>query len=121
MKNGLILQRDIHVKVMNKLIPKFNIDFNRSYIESKVKVKRVRKYLTPMEKFVIYEVDIVVSDMVFNNDYGYRPTPTEFHYRYKTPFNRSLRYRMSEKIVPLLNLIDSMAYEVKISKIEYNL
>jgi hypothetical protein len=48
MKNGLILQRDIHVKVMNKLIPKFNIDFNRSYIESKVKVKRVRKYSTSL-------------------------------------------------------------------------
>ena len=54
MKNGLILQRDIHVKVMNKLIPKFNIDFNKSYIDSKVKVKRVRKYLTPMEEFIIY-------------------------------------------------------------------
>ena len=117
MKNGLKLQRDIHVKVMNKLIPKFNIDFNRSYIESKVKVKRVRKYLTPMDKFVEYEVDIVVSDLVFNN--GIKPTPTEFEYYYKKYYNRSLRFRLSDKVVPLLNLIDSMAYEVKISKIEY--
>jgi hypothetical protein len=118
MKDGLILQRDIHVKVMNKLIPKFNIDFNRSYIESKVKVKRVRKYLTPMDKFVIYEVDIVVSDLVFNN--GIKPTPAEFEYYYKKCYNTSLRFRLSDKVVPLLNLIDSMAYEVKISKIEYN-
>ena len=116
MKNGLILQRDIHVKVMNKLIPKFNIDFNRSYIESKVKVKRVRKYTTSLS-FVIYEVDIVVSDLVFNN--GIKPTPTEFDYYYKKYYNRSLRFRLSDKVVPLLNLIDSMAYDVKISKIEY--
>lgn len=117
MKNGLILQRDIHVKVMNKLIPKFNIDFNRSYIESKVKVKRVRKYSTSLGEFMIYEVDIVVSDLVFNN--GIKPTPTEFDYYYRKYYNRSLRYRMSDKIVPLLNMIDSMAYDVKISKIEY--
>ena len=120
MKNGLILQRDIHVKVMNKLIPKFNLDFNKSYIDSKVKVKRVRKYLTPMEEFIIYEVDIVVSDLVFNNN-GIKPTHTEFDYYSKKYYNRSLRYRMSDKIVPLLNMIDSMAYDVKISKIEYNL
>ena len=117
MKNGLKLQRDIHVKVMNKLIPKFNIDFNRSYIESKVKVKRVRKYSTSLGEFMIYEVDIVVSDIVFNN--GIKPTPTEFEYYYKKYYNRSLRFRLSDKVVPLLNLIDSMAYEVKISKIEY--
>ena len=118
MKNGLILRRDIHVKVMNKLLPKFTSDYSGVDIESKVKVKRVRKYLTPMEKFVIYEVDIVVSDLVFND--GIKPTPRGFDYYYRKNYNRSLRYRMSEKIVPLLNMIDSMAYEVKISKIEYN-
>ena len=118
MKNGLKLQRDIHVKVMNKLIPKFNLDFNMTYIDSKVKVKRVRKYLPPMEEFVVYEVDIVVSDLVFNNN-GIKPTHTEFDYYYKKYCNRSLRYRLSDKVFPLINLIDSMAYDVKISKIEY--
>jgi hypothetical protein len=75
MKDGHILQRDIHVKAMNKLLPKFTFEHSRMYnmgetvVSCKIKVKRVRKYFynylfTPPDEIkAIYELDVIISDL----------------------------------------------------------
>ena len=133
MKDGHILQRDVHVKAMNKLIPKFTFEHSRMYnmgetvVSCTVKVKRVRKYfynylLNPPDKITaIYELDIIVSDVVFNDVTGRTFDPKLFIDNNKASFNRGLRWFGVEKIEKYINMIDSDPMSIRISKIEYNL
>jgi len=133
MKDGHILQRDIHVKAMNKLIPKFTVEHSRMYnmgqtvVSCKVKVKRVRKYhynylLNPPDKIkAIYELDVIISDVVFNDVTGRTREVKSFITNNKTSFNRGLRWFGVEKIEKYINMIDSDPMSIRISKIEYNL
>ena len=132
MKNGLNLQKDIHVKVMNKLVSKFTTDHCRIYnggntvVSCKVKVKRVRKYLfnyilTPPDKSkATYEVDIIVSDIVYTNFDGTTRDPKFFIRDNKRSYNRGLKWFATYKIEKYINMIDSDPMSVVISKIEYN-
>ena len=133
MKDGHILQRDVHVKAMNKLLPKFTVEHSRMYnmgetvVSCKVKVKRVRKYhynylLTPPDKIkAIYELDIIVSDIVFNDVTGRTRDPKLFIINNKRSYSRGLKWFGVEKIEKYINMIDSDPMSVVISKIEYNL
>jgi len=133
MKDGHILQRDIHVKAMNKLLPKFTVEHSRMYnmgqtvVSCKVKVKRVRKYhynylLNPPDKIkAIYELDVIISDVVFNDVTGRTREVKSFITNNKTSFNRGLRWFGVEKIEKYINMIDSDPMSIRISKIEYNL
>jgi len=132
MKDGHILQRDIHVKAMNKLLPKFTVEHSRMYnmgetvVSCKVKVKRVRKYfynylLNPPDKIkATYEVDIIVSDVVFNDVTGRTRDPKLFIINNKRSYSRGLKWFGVEKIEKYINMIDSDPMSVVISKIEYN-
>ena len=92
-----------------------------------VKVKRVRKYfynylLTPPDKITaIYELDVIVSDVVFNDVTGRTRDPKLFIINNKASFNRGLRWFGVEKIEKYINMIDSDPMSIRISKIEYNL
>lgn len=134
MENEFKLQRDPHVKVMNKLLPKFTVEYSRMYnmgetvVSCKVKVKRVRKYfynylLTPPDKIkAAYELDIIVSDVSFKKDItGRTRDPKLFIRDNKTSFNRGLRWFGVEKIEKYIKMIDSDPMSIRISKIEYNL
>lgn len=134
MKDGFVLQRDIHVKVMNKLLPKFTVDYNGVYnmgetvVSCKVKVTRVRKYLYnyllyPTDKIrATYELDIIVSDVSFKKDLtGRTRDPKVFIRDNKTSYNRGLKWYAAHKIEKYINMIDSSPTLIKISKIEYNL
>jgi hypothetical protein len=133
MKDGHILQRDIHVKAMNKLLPKFTVEHNRTYncgqtvVSCNIKVKRVRKYfynylLTPPDKIkAIYELDVIVSDVVFNDVTGRTLDPKLFIDNNKRSYSRVLRWFGVEKIEKYINMIDSDPMSIRISKIEYNL
>lgn len=133
MKNGLILQRDVHVKMMNKLVSKFTIDHSKIYnggcivVSCKIKVKRVRKYLynyllPPPDKIkATYEVDIMVSDLVYANVDGTTRDPKFFILDNKRSYNRGLKWFATYKIEKYIHLIDSDPMSVVISKIEYNL
>lgn len=132
MKDGLNLQRDIHVKVMNKLIPKFTFEHSRMYnmgdtvVSCKIKVKRVRKYLynyllPPPDKIkATYELDIIVSDVVYANVDGTTRDPKFFIIYNKRSYNRGLKWYATDKIKKYINMIDSDPMSVVISKIEYN-
>ena len=131
MKNGLILQRDVHVKMMNKLVSKFTIDHSKIYnggcivVSCKIKVKRVRKYLynyllPPPDKIkATYEVDIMVSDLVYANVDGTTRDPKFFILDNKRSYNRGLKWFATYKIEKYIHLIDSDPMSVVISKIEY--
>jgi hypothetical protein len=133
MKDGLILQKDIHVKAMNKLVTKFTTDHCKIYnggdivVSCKIKVKRVRKYfynylLNPPDKIkAIYEVDIIVSDLVYTNVDGRTRDPKLFILNNKRSYNRGLKLWGIDKIVKYINMIDSDPMSIVISKIEYNL
>ena len=133
MKDGLILQRDIHVKVMNKLVSKFTVEHSRMYnmgetvVSCKIKVKRVRKYfynylLTPPDKIkAIYELDIIVSDLVYTNVDGRTRDIKSFVSANKRSYNKGLKWFVIYKIEKYIHLIDSDPMSVVISKIEYNL
>ena len=133
MKDGHILQRDIHVKAMNKLLPKFTVEHSRMYnmgetvVSCKIKVKRVRKYhynylLTPPDKIKsIYELDVIISDVVYANVDGYTRDPKSFIINNKASFNKGLRWFGVEKMEKYINMIDSDPMSIRISKIEYNL
>ena len=133
MKNGLILQRDVHVKMMNKLVSKFTIDHSKIYnggcivVSCKIKVKRVRKYLynyllPPPDKIkATYEVDIMVSDLVYANVDGTTRDPKFFILDNKRSYNRGFKWFATYKIEKYIHLIDSDPMSVVISKIEYNL
>jgi hypothetical protein len=133
MKDGLTLQRDIHVKAMNKLLPKFTVEHISVYncgqlvISCNVKVKRVRKYLynyllNPPDKIkATYELDVIVSDVVFNDVTGRTREPKSFIDNNKASFNKGLRWFGVEKIEKYINMIDSDPMSIRISKIEYNL
>jgi hypothetical protein len=133
MKDGHILQRDIHVKVMNKLVSKFTTDHSKIYnggnivVSCKVKVKRVRKYfynylLNPPDKIkATYEVDIIVSDVVYANVDGRTRDPKLFILDNKRSYNRGLKWYATYKIEKFIHLIDSDPMSVVISKIEYDL
>jgi hypothetical protein len=133
MKDGHILQRDIHVKAMNKLLPKFTVEHSRMYnmgetvVSCKIKVKRVRKYfynylLNPPDKIkALYELDIIVSDVVYHNVDGYTRDPKLFIINNKRSYNRGLKWFGAEKIEKYINMIDSDPMSIRISKIEYNL
>lgn len=132
MKNGLILQRDPHVKVMNKLLPKFTVEHRHcmmydTVVSCNVKVKRVRKYLynyilNPPDKIQsIYELDIIVSDVVYYNINGYTRDPKLYIRDNKASFNKGLRWFGVENIEKYINMVDSDPMSIKISKIEYNL
>jgi hypothetical protein len=133
MENELKLQRDPHVKVMNKLLPKFTFEHSRMYsmgetvVSCKVKVKRVRKYfynylLTPPYKIrAIYELDVIVSDVSFKKDItGRTRDPKSFIRDNKTSFNKGLRWFGVENIEKYISMIDSDPRSIRISKIEYN-
>lgn len=133
MEKELILQRDPHVKAMNKLLPKFTVEHSRMYnmgetvVSCKVTIKRVRKYfynylLTPPDKMkATYELDIIVSDVSFKKDItGRTRDPKSFISDNKTSFNRGLRWFGVEKIEKYIKMIDSDPMSVVISKIEYN-
>jgi hypothetical protein len=133
MKDGLILQRDIHVKAMNKLLPKFTVEHSKIYnggetvVSCKIKVKRVRKYHynylfpPPDEIKAIYELDIIVSDVVYANVYGRTRDPKSFIINNKRSYNKGLKWWGIDKIVKYINMIDSNPMSIRISKIEYNL
>ena len=132
MKDGLILQRDIHVKAMNKLLPKFTVEHSKIYnggktvVSCKVKVKRVRKYfhnyLYPPDNIkAIYELDIIVSDLVYTNVDGRTREPKSFIINNKRSYNKGLKWWGIDKIVKYINMIDSNPMSIKISKIQYNL
>ena len=133
MKDGQILQRDIHVKAMNKLLPKFTVEHSRVYncgqtvVSCNIKVKRVRKYfynylLTPPDKIkAIYELDVIVSDVVFNDVTGRTLDPKLFIDNNKRSYSRGLKWFGVEKIEKYINMIDSDPMSIRISKIEYNL
>jgi len=133
MKDGHILQRDVHVKAMNKLLPKFTVEHSKMYnygqtvVSCNIKVKRVRKYfynylLTPPDKIkALYELDIIVSDVVFNDVTGRTFDPKLFIDNNKRSYSRVLRWFGVEKIEKYINMIDSDPMSVVISKIEYNL
>ena len=133
MKDGLILQRDPHVKAMNKLLPRFTVEHSRIYncgqivISCNVKVKRVRKYfynylLNPPDKIkAIYELDVIVSDVAYVNVDGYTRDPKVFIRDNKASFNKGLRWFGVENIEKYINMVDSDPMSIKISKIEYNL
>jgi hypothetical protein len=133
MKDGLTLQRDIHVKAMNKLLPKFTVEHSRMYncgqtvVSCKVKVKRVRKYfynyiLHPPDKIkATYEVDIIISDLVYTDVNGRTRDPKLFILDNKRSYNRGLKWYGVEKIERYINMIDSDPMSIRISKIEYNL
>jgi hypothetical protein len=133
MKNGLTLQRDIHVKAMNKLLPKFTFEHSRMYnmgetvVSCKIKVKRVRKYFynylfTPPDEIkAIYELDVIISDVVFNDVTGRTRDPKLFIDNNKASFNKGLRWFGVEKIDKYIYMIDSNPMSIRISKIEYNL
>ena len=133
MKDGFTLQKDIHVKVMNKLVSKFTTDHSKIYnggcivVSCKIKVKRVRKYLynyllIPPDKIkATYEVDIIVSDLVYANVDGTTRDPKFFIRDNKRSYNRGLKWNATYKIEKYIHLIDSDPMSVVISKIEYNL
>ena len=134
MENEFKLQRDPHVKAMNKLLPKFTVEYSRMYnmgetvVSCKVKVKRVRKYfynylLTPPDKIkAAYELDIIVSDVSFKKDItGRTRDPKSFIRDNKTSFNKALRWFAIYKIEKYIKMIDSDPMSIRISKIEYNL
>jgi len=133
MKDGHILQRDIHVKAMNKLLPKFTVEHIRMYncgqtvVSCKIKVKRVRKYhynylLNPPDKITaIYELDVIISDVAYHNVNGSARDPKSFIINNKASFNKGLRWFGVEKIEKYINMIDSDPMSIRISKIEYNL
>jgi hypothetical protein len=131
---GLTLQRDIHVKVMNKVLPKFTTEFVKIYndgmlcVSCKVKINRVRKYTYnynphyPRELIrAEYEVDIIVSDLEYVNANGTKCNSKVFIDNNKSSYNRALRSRLPSLIKNHINLIDSKFEGIKISKIEYNL
>ena len=131
MKDGLTLQRDPHVKAMNKLLPKFTVEHSRIYncgqtvVSCNVKVKRVRKYfynylLNPPDKIqAIYELDVIISDVVFNDVTGRTCDTKSFIINNKASFNKGLRWFGVEKIEKYINMIDSDPMSIRISKIEY--
>jgi hypothetical protein len=133
MKDGHILQRDIHVKAMNKLLPKFTVEYSRMYnmgqtvVSCKIKVKRVRKYFynyllnPPDEIKAMYEVDIIVSDVVYANVDGRTRDPKLFILDNKRSYNMGLKWYGTCKIEKYLKMIDSDPKSIVISKIEYNL
>ena len=134
MENELKLQRDPHVKVMNKLLPKFTVEHSRMYsmgetvVSCNVKVKRVRKYMYKYpDKFfpdkirAIYELDVIVSDVAYVNVDGRTRDPKSFIRDNKTSFNKALRWFAIYKIEKYINMIDSDPMSIRISKIEYNL
>ena len=130
MKKGLNLQRDIQVKMMNKLIPTFTIDHcwwyngGQIFVTCKVKVKRVRKYSYDIPSWCmgsIYELDIVVSDIVYTSSDGGKRTPKSFISDNKVTYNRGLRLSIPQKATKYINMIDSNHYSITISKIQYNL
>ena len=130
MIDGLTLQRDIHVKVMNKVLPKFTTEFVKIYnagqlcVSCKVKIKRVRKYVYNGGDFksdAKYEVDIIVSDLEYINANGTKCNSKVFIYNNKRTYNATLKSRLPFLIKNHINLIDSNFLGIKISKIEYNL
>ena len=132
MKDGLNIQRDIHVKMMNKLIPKFTFEHSKMYnmgetvVSCKVTIKRVRKYfynyLFPFDKIqAIYEVDIIVSDLVYTDVNGRTRDPKLFILHNKRSYNSGLKLYAIYKIEKYINMIDSDPMSIRISKIEYNL
>ena len=132
MKDGLNIQRDIHVKMMNKLIPKFTFEHSKMYnmgetvVSCKVTIKRVRKYfynyLFPFDKIqAIYEVDIIVSDLVYTDVNGRTRDPKLFILHNKISYNRGLKLYATYSIEKYINMIDSDPMSIRISKIEYNL
>ena len=128
MIDGLTLQRDIHVKVMNKVLPKFTTEFVKIYnagmlsVSCKVKIKRVRKYVYNGSSYnAEYEVDIIVSDLEYINANGTKCNSKVFIDNNKSSYNRALRSRLPFLIKNHINLIDSNFLGIKISKIEYNL
>ncbi len=133
MKNGLILQKDIHVKVINKLVTKFTTDHSKIYnggnvvVSCKIKVKRVRKYLfnyllpTTDKIKASYEVDIIVSDLVYANVNGTTRDPKLFILDNKRSYNMGLKWYGTCKIEKYLKMIDSDPKSIVISKIEYNI
>jgi len=118
---------------MNKLLPKFTVEHSKMYnygqtvVSCNIKVKRVRKYfynylLNPPDKIkATYEVDIIVSDVVFNDVTGRTREPKSFIGNNKASFNKGLRWFGVEKIEKYINMIDSDPMTIRISKIEYNL
>lgn len=130
MKDRLTLQRDIHIKMMNKLLPTFTTDHYRIYnfghtvVSCKVKVKRVRKYVYPPilnPLGAIYELDIIVSDVVYHNFNGNTYDPKLFIRENKRSYNKGLRWFGKYNIEKYINMIDSNPMSISISKIEYNL
>jgi hypothetical protein len=130
MKDGLNLKRSIQVKMINKLIPNFTINHvwsyngGNTYVTCKVKVSRVREYgydIPTWSNGSIYELDIVVSDIEYNDIAGYKRTPKSFIGDNKRSYNRGLRYVVPEKFEKYINMVDSNHYSITISKIEYNL
>ena len=128
MIDGLTLQRDIHVKMMNKVLPKFTTEFVKIYnagmlsVSCKVKIKRVRKYVfnSGGEFNAEYEVDIIVSDVEYINANGTKGNSKVFLDYNKRNYNRALKSRVPCLIKNHINLIDSNFFGIKISKIEYN-
>jgi hypothetical protein len=128
MIDGLTLQRDIHVKMMNKVLPKFTTEFVKIYnagmlcVSCKVKIKRVRKYVYNGSEFnAEYEVDIIVSDVEYINANGTKGNSKVFLDYNKRNYNRALKSRVPCLIKNHISLIDSNFLGIKISKIEYNL
>ena len=130
MKEGLILQRDPQVKVMNKLLPKFTVGHIGMYnsgetlVSCKVKVKRVRKYNFDIPSWSwgsLYELDIVVSDIVYYDITGRTREVKSFVGDNKISFNRGLKSLVPYNVEKYVNMIDSNHYCITISKIEYNL
>ena len=130
MKEGLNLKRSIQAKMMNKLIPKFTIDHcwwyngGQIFVTCKVKVSRVREYgydIPTWTRGSIYELDIVVSDIVYTSSDGSKRTPKSFISDNKVTYNRGLRSLIPEKATKYINMIDSNHYCITISKIQYNL
>ncbi len=118
---------------MNKLISKFTVEHSKMYnggqivVSCNVKVKRVRKYLynyllTPPDKIkAVYELDIIVSDLVYTDVNGRTRDPKLFILDNKRSYNRGLKWYATYKIEKYIHLIDSDPMSVVISKIEYNL
>jgi hypothetical protein len=128
MIDGLTLQRDIHVKMMNKVLPKFTTEFVKVYnagmlcVSCKVKIKRVRKYVYNGGEFnAEYEVDIIVSDVEYINANGTKGNSKVFLDYNKRSYNATLKSRLPFLIKNHISLIDSNFLGIKISKIEYNL
>ena len=130
MIDGLTLQRDIHVKMMNKVLPKFTTEFVKIYnagmlcVSCKVKIKRVRKYvyndLHISSYGAEYEVDIIVSDLEYVNANGTKGNSKVFIEHNKRSYNTTLKSRVPFLIKNHISLIDSNFLGIKISKIEYN-